>query len=173
MKNSIISTLLSFAVFSTFLLFSCEEKCTNCPQSSKCNNGVCICEDGGYMFNSNCVQLGDNSYIGINAECYCYDTMIISIVGQGENRTLGMAFKYGDQVGTQSQSVYYYEQSSGDSLWSPQLDLRCFASDNTPLKPAAYGKKQPDGSWKIRLEFQDALTFEVVDNCVMTLKKFE
>lgn len=124
------------------------------------------------MFNSNCVQLGENSFIGINAACYCYDTLIISLTGEGEFRSLTMPVKYGDQVGSLSQSIFYYELTNGDSLYSPQLDLRCFDSNGRALKPAAYGKKQPDSSWKIRLEFKDALTFEVLDNCTITLNKF-
>jgi hypothetical protein len=173
MKNPVITTLLITCTFFLFLLSACREKCTNCPQDSECVKSTCTCNEGRYMFNNNCVPLDANSFIGINAACYCYDTLIISISGQGENRSLTMPVKYGDQIGSLSQGVFYYELSDGDSLWSPQLDLRCFDSDATPLKPAAYGKKQADGSWKIRLEFQNALTFEVVDNCTMILKKME
>ncbi len=125
------------------------------------------------MFNSNCVQLDNNSYIGINAACYCYDTLIISISGDGEYRSLTMPIKYGDEIGSLSQGVFYYEMSNGDSIYAPQLDLRCFDTDGTPLKPAAYGKKQADDSWKILLEFQNPLNFQVIDSCTMTLKRFK
>jgi hypothetical protein len=171
MRNLIHSTL--FIAMLCTVLFSCKEKCTNCPQDSECIKGTCTCETGKYMFNSNCVQLDNNSYIGINSSCYCYDTLIMTISGEGEFRSLTMPVKFGNQIGSLSQGIFYYELSSGDSLWSPQLDLKCVDSDNTALKPAAYGKKQADGSWKIRLEFQNALTNQVVDNCTMVLKKFE
>ena len=173
MKNLLIATLLITAAFFTMLLVSCKEKCNNCPEGAECTKGTCVCQDERFMFNSNCVQLDDNSYVGINAGCYCYDTLIISLSGEGEYRSLTMPIKYGDQVGSLSQGIFYYETSSGDSLYSPQLDLRCFNDAGTPLKPAAYGKKQADGSWNIRLEFQNALTYEVVDNCTMVLRKFK
>lgn len=173
MKNLVIKTLILCTALLTLFLASCGEKCTQCPQYADCEKETCVCDSDRFMFNSNCVKPGANSYLGINSDCYCYDTLLISINGEGELRSISMPIKSGDQVGSLSQGIFYYELSDGDSLWSPQLDLRCFAPDNTPLKPAAYGKKQPDGSWKIRLEFQNALTYEVVDNCTMVLKKFE
>lgn len=172
MKNTLFASLLICSSIFSMFIASCKDKCTNCPQNSECIKGTCTCNTGGYMFNSNCVQLGDNSYIGINPSCYCYDTLIISISGDGELRSLAMPIKFGNEIGSLSQGIFYYELPDGDSLYSPQLDLRCFDTDDTPLKPAAYGKKQADGSWKIRLEFQNALTYEVVDNCTMVLKKF-
>ncbi len=173
MKKLIIASLFIFTTFFFLAIVSCKDKCSNCPQDSECIQGTCTCQEGGYMFNSNCVQLGANSYIGINSACYCYDTLIISIGGEGELRSISMPVKYGDEIGSVSQGIFYYELPNGDSLYSPQLDLRCFNEDKTPLKPAAYGKKQADGSWKIRLEFQNALTYEVVDNCTIILKKFK
>jgi len=172
MKKTTIASILFCATLCFAFFSSCSDKCTNCPDGADCVKGTCACDAGRFMFNSSCVQLGDNSYIGTNTACYCYDTLIISIAGEGELRSISMPVKYGDQVGSLSQGIFYYELPDGDSLYSPQLDLRCFAADDTPLKPAAYGKKQADGSWKIRLEFQNALTFEVVDNCTMVLKKF-
>lgn len=173
MKNLVIVSLFISASLFMVLLPSCKDKCTNCPPRSECVKGVCTCEEGGFMFNNNCVQLDENSYIGINSDCYCYDTLIISFGGSGEYRQMAMPIKYGDQVGSLTQGIFYYELSSGDSIYSPQLDLRCFNENDIPLKPAAYGKKQADGSWKIRLEFQDAITFEVIDNCTMVLNPFK
>ncbi|HAD14482.1 MAG TPA: hypothetical protein DCF33_18825 [Saprospirales bacterium] len=125
------------------------------------------------MFHNNCVQLGDESYVGISPACYCYDTLIMSFGGSGEIRGISIAIRGGFSVGTLSQTVFYYETPGGDSLYSPQLDMRCFAPDDTPLKPAAYGKKQANGNWNVLLEFRDALTYEIVDSCNIVLEKFK
>ncbi|MFM9983744.1 MAG: EB domain-containing protein [Flavobacteriales bacterium] len=172
MKHTFLNLLLLFFACTTIIPIGCKEKCKNCPSGSECLDGTCICQPGRFSFNGSCVQMGDDSYVGINQSCYCYDTLAISIAGEGEFRSIAMPIKYGDQVGSLSQGIFYYEMANGDSLYSPQLDLRCFDANDTPLKPAAYGKKQPDGSWKIHLEFRNALTYEVVDNCIMILKKF-
>jgi len=172
MQNQFSKLLFLFALVATSTHFSCKDKCKPCDSGAECVDGQCVCQTGRFSFNGSCVQLGDNSYVGINPDCYCYDTLAISIAGLGELRSLSMPVKYGNSVGSSSQGIFYYELSSGDSLYSPELDLRCFGINDEPLKPAAYGKKQPDGSWKIRLEFHNALTQAIVDNCTITLMKF-
>jgi hypothetical protein len=173
MKISVISTVFTLLVGIATILGSCKDKCGECPDKSECKDGTCVCDEGRYMFNNNCVQLGDESYIGINPACYCYDTLIMSFGDTGEIRGISIVIKGGSSVGTLSQTVFYYETPNGDSLYSPQLDLRCFAPDDTPLKPAAYGKKQADGNWNLLLEFRDAFTYEVVDSCNIVLQKFK
>ena len=173
MKKVFSGSIFLISLFTALINSACGDKCKPCNTGAECINGTCVCESGRLSFNGSCVQLGDNSYVGINPSCYCYDTLAISIAGQGVNRSVKIPIKYGDQVGSLSQNVFYYELSNGDSLYSPELDLRCFDANDTPLKPAAYGKKQADGSWKLRLEFHNALTLEVVDNCTVLLKKFQ
>lgn len=166
--------LFSFLFFIAFIsLQSCGDKCKNCPPNSECVKGVCTCEEGGFMYNSNCAQLDENNYVGVNPDCHCYDTMIVSFSGTGEFRSLTMVIKSGTSIGTLTQGIFYYEQSSGDSIYFPQLDLRCFDDDQTPIKPAIYGKKQPNGNWIFNLEFLDANTLAKVDECNILLKKFE
>lgn len=173
MKNLATITLFAFIASISAFLYSCGDKCKNCNTSGfECFEGACVCEPGHYLFNNNCVQLGKDSYIGINSACYCYDTLIISISGQGENRSLAMPVKFGGSVGTLTQGIFYYELPDGDSVYFPELDLRCFNQNNTPLKPAVYGKKQPNGDWNWKLVFHDALTWETIDSCNMVLKKF-
>lgn len=173
MKN-LLSFSVILLVFLNFLsVYSCGDKCKPCNSGAECIDGTCMCEPQHLYFNGSCVDLGNDAYVGINSACYCYDTLAIGILGSGTNRYLGMPVKYGSSVGSLSQNIFYYELSNGDSLYSPELDLRCFAADDTPLKPAAYGKKQADGSWKLRLEFHNALTNEVIDNCTVILKKFQ
>ncbi|HLP94920.1 MAG TPA: hypothetical protein VK168_12835 [Saprospiraceae bacterium] len=174
MKISIISTVFTFLVGTAILLSSCKEKCSTCHTEADCIQGKCVCNEGRYSFNNSCVLLGNESYIGINAACYCYDTLIMSIDTAGEIRGIGIAIRGGSSsVGSLSQTVFYYETPTGDSMYSPQLDLRCFAPDDTPLKPAAYGKKQANGNWDLLLEFRNAFTYEVVDSCHIVLEKFK
>jgi hypothetical protein len=109
--------------------------------------------------------------LAINPACHCYDTLAFVIGGTGQYRSIVMPFKSGSSVGSISQGIFYYELPDGDSIYSPQLDTRCFAPDDTPLKPACYGKKLPDGSWKILLEFYNPLNWVIYDSCTVIAKK--
>ncbi|MBX2893488.1 MAG: hypothetical protein KF734_21420 [Saprospiraceae bacterium] len=119
-------------LFSALSFDACKEKCKDCPDGADCIDATCVCQTGRLMFNNSCFQLGNNSFFGVNSACYCYDTLAISISGTGETRSLTMPIKYDNQVGSLSQTIFYYELSDGDSLYFPQLDLRCFAPDDTP-----------------------------------------
>lgn len=161
----------SFAAITLMTLFYMAACNTthDCPDGLEYGKGDCNCPEGKFRFNFSCLDLDADTYIGLNPACYCYDTMLVSISGSGTYRSMGMFVKYGRSVGSLSQNITYFEQSNGDSLYTPQFDLRCFDARNTPLKPAMYGKKQKDGSWNLRLEFRNPLDNAVVDNCNIQL----
>jgi hypothetical protein len=166
-----LTTIIAIA-FALSTNFSCKDRCNdNCPDGADCIKAKCVCQSGRVSINGSCFYMGDEGYLAINSACYCYDTLAFVIGGTGEFRSIVMPFKSGSSVGSISQGIFYYELPDGDSIYFPELSIRCFAPDDTPLKPSIYGKKQTDGSWKIMLEFRNALTFAPYDTCTVVAKK--
>lgn len=172
--KQVSSTLLVLSLFTTLaFLGACGDKCPDCPQNAECNQDKCACLPDYWSFNGSCVSLDSNSYVGANPACYCYDTLAFSIHGQGELRQITTPMRSGNSVASLTQGIFYYELPSGDSIYFPEMDLRCFNENDEPMKPAIYGKQLPNGNWFIRLEFKNPFTGAFIDDCTMVMRRFE
>lgn len=155
--------------------YACERKCTtSCPEGAYCNDGKCECEAGRYSFNSNCYDTKGEFYVGTNSDCYCHDTLILKRVASNSGDSLFLLYHYLEPHGTvNSAQPFYYSLPDGDSIFYPELKQECLITGNQTGFPTIYGKKQPDGNWKLRLEFRDPVTKNVLDECAMVLKKLK
>lgn len=172
--KSILFFSALLAIFS-MAIYACADECPACVDGAECQKGVCVCESDRIPFGGQCIAAGENTYFGVNSSCYCYDTLIFGILsGTGDSRTLSMGVKSLGTVGSMQQSIFYYELPSGDSIWSPQIEEHCFAPNGWPIKPALYGKKLPDDSWRLKLVFHHSdSVLTIVDSCSIIAKRFK
>lgn len=149
----------------------CKEDGT-CDKGYSCVDNSCKCPGKGIVYNGACLQFegSDPTYVAFTSECFCYDTLALTITGTGEHRIGIMPIKLGDLVGSTTMQVEYYESENGDSLHIWQMPSKCTFGTKTGY-PEAYGKIQADKSLKLKLIFKDPLTADVTGECAMIMKK--
>lgn len=156
--------------------YACNSNGT-CNRGYECINDSCQCPQPSMIFNNHCVQFGGTgpTWVGYSGGCYCFDTLAIGVSGTGENRTLFMPIASGQLVGSANTSIKYFERPDGDSIYAVQMPLACDKQGPDYVKVIArmYGKVQTDGDLFIRLEFRHPSTYEVIDECVSTMKKIK
>lgn len=144
----------------------------NCPDGAEMVNGLCQCKSGYYSFNNVCIPVDQNTYLGINPSCNCYDTLLFGFVSSnGVDGDFQMKIKSGNGVvGSFQTNIFHYQLSDGDSIWTPELGYKCEINGKATY-PAIYGKKLPDGSWKLDLKFHDPnAILTVLDSCTIVAK---
>lgn len=145
---------------------------SNCSNGFVCINGKCDCPDDGIVYHNHCIQMtdADQVFYGVNADCLCYDTLIIGINGNAPVRNISIPVKAGNLLGSAVSNVEYFTLASGDSIHANRLPVVC-KDGSTSTQPEVFGKMQSDGSLKLRLVFYDAFTGELRDECTTVLQR--
>ena len=167
-----------FALFCSIALFVCScdrdpppQECNGtCPTGFECINDKCDCPEGKFRFNQSCRELAEGTLVGVNPACFCYDTLLLTITGEGANRSAGIAFRSGTSIGSASTWAEYFEIPGGDSIHITELPVPCDVGNSVNLKPEGFGRYQPDGTLHLKLVFGPGTQWE--STCNVVLDKF-
>jgi hypothetical protein len=181
MKNLNFNHIIAVFVVALIVFTQCK-KCpeitdpcqiVKCADGFNCDEGVCKCPEGKFLFNNQCVSLAPNSYYAIAPACYCYDTLAMGVVTNASGQSaLSVAIKSGNLVGSATVTGEFFDLPDGDSIHIYEMPTRCDLPNNVSLKPEAFGKFTQSGNLILELRFKNTATQEVVDKCVMTMRKF-
>ncbi|MBL7826842.1 MAG: hypothetical protein JNJ57_09445 [Saprospiraceae bacterium] len=159
------------------LFGACQPKCPSCNPGAECVDGECKCEPDRFYYHGKCLELYPDTYLATSNDCYCYDTILFDIRKIEDKhyfRFWGVSNLVPTDVSIDDGEILYFEKPDGDSLFVSFLTQRCPYPDPniSYTRPRILGKKQPDGSWKLRINFHDNVAAgPVLDSCEVIARK--